>query len=129
MRQRYSKQREVILEVLKGTTSHPTAEGVYEEAKKRLPRLSLGTVYRNLKFLAERGNIQELGMDAGYSRYDANIQDHSHFLCQSCGRVLDVDCPTLDEVNQQVAHSTGLKVLSHKLAFYGLCLDCQKNKN
>lgn len=124
-KQRYSRQREVILEVLRGTTTHPTAEGVYESAKKHLPRLSLGTVYRNLRFLAERGEVLELDLNTESSRYDGNVQNHGHFVCQRCSRVLDVDLPAPEELNHQMERSTGLKVLSHKIAFYGLCLDCQ----
>ncbi|MBI4288460.1 MAG: transcriptional repressor [Chloroflexi bacterium] len=128
-RERYSKQREVILDVLRATTSHPTAEGVYEDARRRLPRLSLGTVYRNLRFLAEKGEIQELDLDSDSHRYDGNAQNHGHFVCHGCGRVLDVDFPEPDELNRRMARSTGLLVSSHKLAFYGLCLDCQAKKN
>ena len=123
--QRHSKQRQIILGLLKNTTAHPTAERVYEEAKKQLPHLSLGTVYRNLRFLAERGEIQELSLGTTFSRYDGNAENHGHFICQSCGRVLDIDYPPLDAVNDRVARDTGLKISFHKLAFYGVCLGCQ----
>ena len=126
---RYSKQRQIIVEILKNTTSHPTAEKVYEEAKKQMPHLSLGTVYRNLRFLAEKGEIQELSLGTSFSRYDGNAENHGHFICQRCGQVLDIDYPSLDAVNERVARDTGLKVLSHTLTFYGMCLDCQAINN
>ena len=125
---RFSQQRQVILEVLRSTTSHPTAEWVYTEAKKRLPRLSLGTIYRNLRLLAENGGIQELELGPTFSRYDGNPESHVHFLCRGCGRVLDIEDPTPPNMNAGVAQSNGLKVTSHRLTFYGLCQDCQKEK-
>ncbi len=125
---RFSQQRQVILEVLRSTTSHPTAEWVYTEAKKRLPRLSLGTIYRNLRLLAENGGIQELELGTTFSRYDGNPESHVHFLCRDCGRVLDIEDPAPPNMNTWVARNNGLKVTSHRLTFYGLCQDCQKEK-
>ena len=125
---RFSQQRQVILEVLRSTTSHPTAEWVYTETKKRLPRLSLGTIYRNLRLLAESGGIQELELGTTFSRYDGNTESHAHFLCRGCGRVLDIKDSTPPNMNTVVAQSNGLKVTSHRLTFYGLCQDCQNEK-
>jgi len=113
------------LDVLKGTTSHPTAEWVYEEARKRVPRLSLGTVYRNLRLLAERGDIQELELGMPFARFDGNPQNHYHFVCQGCGRVFDVDFPPDDALHRRVAEQTGFGIAFHSLSFYGLCRDCQ----
>lgn len=121
---RYSQQREVILEVLRSTTSHPGVEWVYTQAKKRLPRLSLGTVYRNLRLLSERGEIQELDLGTGFARYDGNPKSHAHFLCQGCGRVLDIEEATA-HINAGIVQSKGIKVVSYRLTFYGQCRDCQ----
>ncbi len=126
--QRRSQQREIILDVLRGTTAHPTAEWVYEEARKRVPRLSLGTVYRNLRLLAEKGDIQELELGAPFARYDGNARNHYHFACRNCGRVFDIDYPTDEELNRRVAEQTGFGIAFHSLSFYGLCQDCQQKR-
>ena len=78
---RKSRQREAIIRVLMSTTSHPTAEWVYEEVKKEIPNVSLGTVYRNLKLLKERGEILELEQTGHYRRFDGNSANHYHFRC------------------------------------------------
>ncbi len=93
-----------------------------------MPRLSLGTVYRNLRLLAEGGGIQELELGTAFSRYDGNPEIHTHFLCRDCGQVLDIEDPAPPNMNAGVAQSNGLKVTSHRLTFYGLCQDCQKEK-
>ncbi|MDP7416026.1 MAG: transcriptional repressor [Dehalococcoidales bacterium] len=125
---RFSQQRQVILEVLQSTTSHPTAEWVYTKARKRLPRLSLGTIYRNLRLLTENGRIQELELGTTFSHYDGNPENHTHFMCRGCGRILDIEDPTPSNMSGGVAQDNGLKVMSHRLTFYGLCQACQKEK-
>ncbi len=124
MKSRHSRQRAAIVEAIRSTTEHPAAEDVYERTKKVIPRLSLGTVYRNLKQLTQQGEIQELDLGAPVSRYDGNPEKHSHFLCQPCGRVLDVDGPGLQDAELELARERGLRVLGHRLVFYGLCPAC-----
>ena len=122
---RKSKQKEAILRVLKGTTSHPSADWVYEQVKREIPNISLGTVYRNLKLLKQEGEILELDLASTLSRFDGNSQDHYHFRCEQCGRVFDVDEPVDKEIDYRVAQKTGFKVSHHRLEFRGLCKDCQ----
>lgn len=122
---RLSKQREAILRVLKSTTSHPTTDWIYEQVRKELPRISLGTVYRNLKLLTQEGSILQLDFAGTPSRFEANTQPHSHFLCEQCGRIFDVAEPVHKEIDKRVAQETGLNVLNHRLEFSGVCKDCQ----
>ena len=122
---RGSKQKNLILQILIDTTSHPEADWVYEQVKKEIPNISLGTVYRDLKKLAEEGKIQQLDIAGGTCRFDASTYNHYHFRCERCGRVLDVDIPEEFGLNTMVEQKTGLKVNSHRLEFRGLCLDCQ----
>lgn len=123
-----TKQKKTILEILRETNIHPTADWVYEQARKRLPDLSLGTVYRNLNALRDMGEIMELNYGSTYSRFDGNPVNHYHFVCKQCGRVLDVDLPVMVELEQRLAQQTGFEVTHHRLEFYGRCADCLGQK-
>ncbi|MFA5536317.1 MAG: transcriptional repressor [Bacillota bacterium] len=122
-----TKQKKVIMDLLEGTDIHPTADWVYEEARKILPDISLGTVYRNLRVLTETGIIQELNYGSTYSRYDGNPDPHYHFICKVCGRVLDVPIEIWESLNEEVEDATGWIVEQHRLEFSGVCTVC-KNK-
>ena len=123
---RMTKQKKVILEVLKNTTSHPTADWVYEQAKKQIPDISLGTVYRNLNVLRDMGEIMELNYGSSQSRFDGNPKEHYHFTCENCSRVYDIDFPVQREMNDLVERKNGHRVDYHRLEFYGECKDCRK---
>ena len=125
MNRRATKQREAILEVLRNTRSHPTADQVYDAVRKEIPNISKGTVYRNLQVLREDGAISELNLNGTLSRYEAKQESHYHFRCDRCGRVFDLDEPVIHELNDRVAKKTGFKISSHQTEFRGLCKDCQ----
>lgn len=124
--QKKTKQRESILKVLKGTQSHPTVEWIYNEVRKEIPTISLGTVYRNLKLLSERGDILELDLSGKLSRYDAYIENHYHFRCDKCDSVSNVTEPVNNDIDDRVASDMGCWVTHHRLEFRGLCSDCQQ---
>ena len=124
-----TRQKEAILRLLRSTTSHPTAEWVYGEVRKEIPNVSLGTVYRNLRLLSERGEILELAFNGGPSRFDGRTDNHYHFVCEKCGQVFDVDEPLHSELNESVAHKTGFKVSYYRLEFSGLCKKCLKRRS
>ena len=86
---RYSYQREAIKKAVKGTNSHPTADWIYNQTKKIIPNISLGTVYRNLKQLSKDGEINTI-YDGNIARYDWNIESHDHLKCIQCGDLVDV---------------------------------------
>lgn len=122
---RYSKKREAILSVIRGTTCHPSAEWVYQQLKPEHPDLSLGTVYRNLVFFKENGTIQSVGVVNGQERFDGNTATHSHFVCDCCGAVIDLPEINLDEtINQSVETKYHLAVGRHELTFHGTCQTC-----
>jgi Fe2+ or Zn2+ uptake regulation protein len=122
---RKTKQRETILRVLRNTRSHPTTDWIYEEVKKEIPKISKGTVYRNLQVLQENGTVSELNLNGTVSRFEAKQESHYHFRCEQCGRVIDVDQPVDRELDQKVARRTRLKISYHQLEFRGICHDCQ----
>jgi Fe2+ or Zn2+ uptake regulation protein len=122
---RRTKQKEAILEVLRGTTSHPTADWVYNEVRKEISNISLGTVYRNLRLLCESGEILELDLCGTLARFDARQDNHYHFRCEKCGRVFDVDLPVDEEIDRRAAQKTGFEVSFHRLEFRGVCKNCQ----
>jgi Fur family transcriptional regulator, peroxide stress response regulator len=125
---RKTKQKEAIINVLRGTTSHPSADWVYEQVRKEIPNISLGTVYRNLRSLKESGQILELISTSEMSRFDGNTELHYHFRCDCCGKIFDIEDPVDTAIEKKVARKTGFKVGHHNLELGGLCLDCQRAK-
>jgi len=125
---RMTKQRRIILDVLRSTTSHPTADWLYEKVKDKIPNISLGTVYRNLNILKEMNEIMELSYGSTYSRFDGNPQNHYHFVCERCGRVFDIDEEVHREMDRRVEEKTGFTVRYHRMEFYGTCRECQNEK-
>lgn len=122
---RVTKQRRVLLDELCKLKSHPTADDLYQMVRQRLPRISLGTVYRNLELMAGQGLIQKLEIGGTQKRFDGNADLHYHVRCLQCGRVDDLDLPPDCRVEQQAAQRTRFKILRHRLEFSGLCPDCQ----
>jgi Fe2+ or Zn2+ uptake regulation protein len=121
---RLTPQRLAILEVLRATTCHPDASWVHQEVRKRLPRISLGTVYRNLAQLAEAGLIRELLVEQT-SHWDGTTAPHDHVLCLLCGRIGDVRLPAVFQgLDQAAARSSCFTVLRHQLQFVGTCPAC-----
>jgi Fur family peroxide stress response transcriptional regulator len=119
-----SRQREKIYQALKRTDTHPTAEWVHEQVRSQIPRVSLGTVYRNLHILTAQGKIQELDFGQGLHRYDAVAEEHYHFVCKSCGMVRDLQTPPEKDLHDRVRDVVPGKITSHRLDFFGVCLDC-----
>jgi Fur family ferric uptake transcriptional regulator len=128
---RMTEQRRVILDELEKTFEHPSAADVYEKVKKRLPHISLGTVYRNLEILSSRGVIRRLGMQTGQKRFDAGVQEHHHIRCTSCGRVDDLPAQAdtnLGDLVARVGDASGYKQMGFEVDFYGICPECAKEK-
>ncbi len=122
---RMTKQKKVILDILRNTKCHPSADWVYEQARKLVPDISLGTVYRNLSVLRDSGEILELNYGSTYSRYDGNPENHYHFLCEKCQKLYDVTIPVYQGLDKMVHDTTGFEVKHHRMEFYGLCNDCK----
>ena len=122
---RNTNQREAILKILINTRSHPIADDIYEEVREKIPNISKGTVYRNLKVLQETGQVRELNLDGTKGRFEVAIANHYHFRCENCSRGLDLDVPIHTELDRKIAEQTGLSIYYHQLEFRGLCHDCQ----
>ena len=126
--QRNTRQRTVVLEELKKVSCHPTAAELYEIARMRLPKISLGTVYRNLELLAQNGVIQKLEISGAEARFDGNPERHYHVRCTHCGRVDDVHELPQDFVQGQVQSLAGYDIVGFRLDFLGVCPDCQDGR-
>lgn len=124
-KRRMTKQRKKILEVLRSTTSHPTADWIYDQVKQEIPNISLGTVYRNLNVLKEMGKIMELNYASSHSHFDGNAEDHYHFTCLECDKICDVEEPIHSELNQNVEEKMGCSIDYHRLEFFGVCSECK----
>ena len=122
---RKTEQRTVILEELRLCRNHPSADGVYLRVKERLPRISLGTVYRNLGLLVSQGIIRRLNSSSGQMRFDPVAEAHCHFHCYNCGKVEDipfaVELPGLDLRHPWVRER---KIEGARPEFFGLCPEC-----
>ncbi|MFW0862189.1 MAG: Fur family transcriptional regulator [Candidatus Komeilibacteria bacterium] len=116
---RLTKQRQAILEYLESVYSHPTAEVVYKNVKKRVPNISLGTVYRNLEYLHSHGYILEITSLDNKSHYDALTQNHDHFICESCNSILDLK----SKIKTKTKCSVG-KIKSNINYYFGICNKC-----
>jgi len=129
---RHSKQRELIMKSLK-KLDHPTAAEIHDDIKLEYPKISLGTVYRNLSELANSKIILRLPSSDGADRFDWNTDEHFHAHCTVCGKVFDLfgllPREAVDSLDKAVEEHTGLSVSSREISFKGICKDCAKNKN
>ena len=123
---RKSKKRDAILDCIRQTKSHPTAEWVWQQLKPTYPDLSLGTVYRNMAIFQEEGVIQSIGVVDGLARYDANTVPHTHFICTRCGQVSDLEQIVLPDSVLTRMTETGYQIFSYQLQFTGVCCRCRQ---
>ncbi len=125
---RMTKQRQVILEELRKVKTHPTADDMYQMLRLRMPKISLGTVYRNLEILSETGIIQKLDVGGTQKRFDADISIHSHVRCMDCGRVADIPVSPNFDIEAEAQKMTNFEIYRHRLEFSGLCPECRQKK-
>ncbi len=123
---RITNQREIILEELRKLKTHPTADELYDVVKKRLPRISIATIYRNLERLSEEGMIHKLEYGGRQKRFDGDMRPHCHVFCVKCGRVSDVETKNDVNIMDMVLDSKGFKIFEGGVQFEGLCPLCQK---
>lgn len=121
---RMTEQRRIILEELRKVKTHPTANEMYEMVRNRLPRISLGTVYRNLEMLSELGVIQRLELAGTQKRFDGTVENHYHVRCLACGRVEDLPVAPIPAIDEAIKGHSEYRVLWHRLEFMGLCPRC-----
>ena len=125
---KFSRQRESIREYVKSRCDHPTADMVYREMRKIYPSISLGTVYRNLTFLADRGELVKLSLGEESERFDGNVSPHYHFKCDRCGKVSDIEMPWMTHIDVLASSKYDGEVRGHVAWFYGICSECRNLK-
>jgi len=125
VRYKRSRQRDSILELLRGTGRHPTADWIYQRLKGEFPQLSMGTVYRNLNILIEQGLVRKIDFGSTFDRFDANVGPHYHFICEKCGSISDLPLEVDPVLNDRVNRDTEFRARRHRIEFYGLCGGCR----
>jgi Fur family peroxide stress response transcriptional regulator len=123
---RLTPQRVALLRLLAASRQHPSAAQLYDQLKVQFPTTSLGTVYKTLSLLKEMDQVLELGFSTDNHRYDGNRPyPHPHLICINCHKIVDPEVSLVGSLEQQVAQSSGYKIVGHRLDFYGLCPGCQ----
>jgi len=122
-------QRRLILEKLSETEGHLMAEDIYTLVKETIPRISLGTVYRNLAVLEKIGLIEKLEIQNQPALYEKKKDLHYHLICENCGLVEDLRGVRIDQLEDEIAQLSGYKISGHRLEVFGVCKDCQSDKS
>lgn len=128
MQRRNTPQRKIVLDTVNARCDHPTADDIYNDVIKLNPRISRGTVYRNLHILADSGNIRHIKIPAGADRFDLRLDRHYHIYCVGCGKVADVEIPYSADMDTAAAKESGYEVAVHRTVFEGYCPQCRRNK-
>ncbi len=121
---RQTKQRKVILDTLRNMPTHPTVDQVYDKVREELPKVSLGTVYRNLQLMSEAGVVMEIMGGEKNKRFDGNPTPHYHIRCTECGRIDDIVWNNAGAVVNDVSKSSDYEVEDVAILFYGCCPEC-----
>jgi|SRR5699024_7944452 len=121
---RITPQRHAVLEYLLTSMTHPTADDIYKALESKFPSMSVATVYNNLRILKELGLVKELTYGDDSSRFDSNIADHYHIICEECGKIVDFHYPTLDEIESLAEKVSGFEIRHHRMELYGKCDSC-----
>lgn len=121
---RRTRQRQLVLEELRRRKDHPTAEEVHAEVRRHMPSISLGTVYRNLEFLADRGEIRRIVCSGKAMRFDGNVEEHHHLFCLGCGRLEDLECGFEIPPMPLEGEKSGFSILWARVVFEGFCGKC-----
>jgi len=126
---RLTPQRMAVLKVLASSERHPSVEQIYEQVRADFPTTSLATIYKTVTLLKQVGEVLELGFSDDSSRYDGHKPyPHPHLICIQCRDIVDPDIGTLGELRQEVAKSTGYRIVNHRLDFFGICPQCQEKE-
>ncbi len=125
-RSKHFRKRSAILDYLRRSPEHPSAEMIFAHLKAEIPDLSLGTVYRNVSYFKDQGILTSVGTVQGIERFDADLTPHVHFICQGCGQVRDLPGVQVSpEFSRDAARVSGGSVDSCRVTFYGRCAGCQ----
>ncbi|MDO4344625.1 MAG: transcriptional repressor [Eubacteriales bacterium] len=121
---KYSRQRESILNFLAQRRDHPTADTIYQAIRQEFPKISLGTVYRNLGLLTDLGQICRVNAGDGAERFDYNTAPHNHFICTKCHSVSDLEMESIDHIMEAAQQNCSGHIESYQANFYGICAHC-----
>ncbi len=121
-----TRQREVVLQVIRDEPEHLTANEVFDKAKQLLPGISFATVYNSLRYLKEAGHIAEISFGSGASRFDSMTSRHDHAICTKCGKLVDMEIDLPEEIVNFAAKFSKFKLESIELTLRGLCPECNK---
>ena len=122
--EKLTRQREAILQVVRGREDHPTANEIFQDALQLLPTISYATVYNSLRFLKEAGLVHEIKFGDSASRYDRETGRHDHAICTDCGKLVDFDLPEASELLRVAARKSKFKPESVHVTLRGLCPEC-----
>ena len=125
---RRSKKRDAMLELMRSTRSHPSADWIYQHMREQFPDVSLGTVYRNLNQLREEQLVKSVGVVNGQERFDACTDPHAHFVCNHCSAVIDLPNCISEEVIAPLGEEYGFVEQSYEFHIYGTCRECTQQK-
>lgn len=124
----YSRQREAIMNCITNRHDHPTADMIFESVKKVYPKISLGTVYRNLTLLCETGDLIKIATVKGFDRFDYDTKPHCHFICSECTKVTDINTNLDRVINRNELKNLPGIIDRTELLVYGLCDECNENR-
>ena len=122
-----TKQREVVLQVIRDARGHLTANEVFSAAKDLLPSISFATVYNSLRYLKDSGHIAEIQFGNGASRFDRMTHRHDHAICTKCGKLVDIEMEHPEELMKKAAKYSKFKPESLEFTLRGICPECVKN--
>jgi Fur family peroxide stress response transcriptional regulator len=126
---RLTPQRVALLHLIAASEGHPSASCLYEQIKEHFPTTSPATVYKTLAVLKEMGEVLELGFSDDDNRYDGNKPyPHPHLICTQCRRIMDPEVSLVQSLEQEVAVLSGYRIVGHRLDFYGVCPECQRDR-
>lgn len=120
-----TKQREVVLQVIREAHDHLTANEVFERSKGLLPTISFATVYNSLRFLKDAGHIAEVQFGNGASRFDKTVSRHDHAICNKCGKLVDLELDFPSTLVQSAAAASQFEPESLEFTLRGVCPDCK----
>ena len=122
--QRNTLPKKIILDTVKNMSTHPTVDEVFTEVQKTHPTISKNTVYRNLRQLANNGEIRKISLPGEQERYDRLTVQHYHFQCKNCGSIYDVELEYLESINETAMQKYGFQIDEHEIVFRGTCPKC-----
>ena len=125
---RLTRQRKVILDEFKKPNSHLTADEVYERVRRKIPRVSLGTIYRNLEILSESGLLNKVELAGHQKLFDGNLKKHYHVRCANCDKVLDIPAESIKITTMPLKILNDFEIHDYRLELLGDCKKCHEQE-